>query len=114
MKLWAVPFRAPGSYTGQESVELYCHGSLPGIQKILQLLFRSGFRQASPGEFTFRAFVNGKMDLTRAEAVQEDNQLQIRQGAVHGAEPFVWSRGKQNQSLQEPRYRYGRLLCHSA
>ena len=70
-EIMAVPFRAPGSYTGQESVELYCHGSLPGIQKILQLLFRSGFRQASPGEFTFRAFVNGKMDLTRAEAVQE-------------------------------------------
>ncbi len=70
-EIMAVPFRAPGSYTGQESVELYCHGSLPGIQKILSLLFRSGFRQASPGEFTFRAFVNGKMDLTRAEAVQE-------------------------------------------
>jgi tRNA modification GTPase len=70
-EIMAVPFRAPGSYTGQESVELYCHGSLPGIQKILKLLFRSGFRQASPGEFTFRAFVNGKMDLTRAEAVQE-------------------------------------------
>ncbi len=70
-EIMAVPFRAPGSYTGQESLELYCHGSLPGIQKILKLLFRSGFRQASPGEFTFRAFVNGKMDLTRAEAVQE-------------------------------------------
>lgn len=70
-EIMAVPFRAPGSYTGQESVELYCHGSLPGLQKILKLLFRSGFRQASPGEFTFRAFVNGKMDLTRAEAVQE-------------------------------------------
>jgi tRNA modification GTPase len=70
-EIMAVVFRAPGSYTGQESVELYCHGSLPGIQKILSLLFRSGFRQASPGEFTFRAFINGKMDLTRAEAVQE-------------------------------------------
>jgi tRNA modification GTPase len=70
-EIMIVPFRAPGSYTGQESVELYCHGSLPGVQKILNLLFRSGFRQASPGEFTFRAFIHGKMDLTRAEAVQE-------------------------------------------
>lgn len=70
-EIMAVPFRAPGSYTGQESVELYCHGSLPGIQKILTILFKNGFRQASPGEFTFRAFINGKMDLTRAEAVQE-------------------------------------------
>ena len=71
MKLWLLFFMVPASYTGQESVEFYCHGSLPGIQKILQLLFRNGFRQASPGEFTFRAFINGKMDLTRAEAVQE-------------------------------------------
>ncbi len=70
-EVMAVPFRAPASYTGQESAELYCHGSLPGLQRILALLFRNGFRQASPGEFTFRAFVNGRMDLTRAEAVQE-------------------------------------------
>jgi len=70
-EVMAVSFRGPASYTGQDSAELYCHGSLPGLQKILSLLFRCGFRQASPGEFTFRAFVNGKMDLTRAEAVQE-------------------------------------------
>ena len=70
-EVMAVSFKGPASYTGQDCVELYCHGSLPGLQKILSLLFRSGFRQASPGEFTFRAFVNGKMDLTRAEAVQE-------------------------------------------
>ena len=70
-EVMAVPFYAPASYTGQDSVELFCHGSLPGLQKILSLLFRHGFRQASPGEFTFRAFINGKMDLTRAEAVQE-------------------------------------------
>ncbi len=64
-------FRTPRSYTGQDSVEFSCHGSLPGIQGILALLQREGIRQASPGEFTFRAFLNGKMDLTRAEAVQE-------------------------------------------
>ncbi|MBN2658766.1 MAG: tRNA uridine-5-carboxymethylaminomethyl(34) synthesis GTPase MnmE [Spirochaetales bacterium] len=67
----AALYRAPRSYTGQESVEFFIHGSLPGITKILELLFRSGFREASPGEFTFRAFLNRKMDLTRAEAVQE-------------------------------------------
>lgn len=67
----AAVFRAPRSYTGQDSVEFFVHGSLPGIRKILELLFRSGFREASPGEFTFRAFLNKKMDLTRAEAVQE-------------------------------------------
>ena len=70
-EVMAAVFRGPSSYTGQDSVEFFCHGSLPGIQKILQVLFENGFRQASPGEFTFRAFINGKMDLTRAEAVQE-------------------------------------------
>jgi len=64
-------YRAPRSYTGQESVEIFCHGSLPGIQRILHALFEVGFRQAGPGEFTLRAFLNRKMDLTRAEAVQE-------------------------------------------
>jgi tRNA modification GTPase len=64
-------FRAPRSYTGEESVEIYCHGSVPGISRIMSLLFSLGFRQAEPGEFTLRAFLNGKMDLTSAEAVHE-------------------------------------------
>ncbi len=64
-------FRAPRSYTGQESTEISCHGSPAGIQRVLQLLFKNGFRQADPGEFTLRGFLNGKMDLTRAEAVKE-------------------------------------------
>ncbi len=64
-------YRAPHSYTGQESAEIFCHGSLPGIERMLGVLFRNGFRQADPGEFTMRAFLNGKLDLTRAEAVQE-------------------------------------------
>jgi tRNA modification GTPase len=64
-------FRAPKSYTGEDAVEIYCHGSRPGISRILSLLFALGFRQAEPGEFTLRAFLNGKMDLTSAEAVHE-------------------------------------------
>ena len=64
-------FRAPSGYTGQDSVEMTCHGSLPGIQRILGVLRGLGFRDAHPGEFTLRAFLNGKLDLTRAEAVQE-------------------------------------------
>lgn len=58
-------------YTGEESVEIYAHGSLPGIQLILELLRKAGFRDAQPGEFTLRAFLNGRMDLTQAEAVAE-------------------------------------------
>ncbi|MFP4300853.1 MAG: tRNA uridine-5-carboxymethylaminomethyl(34) synthesis GTPase MnmE [Spirochaetaceae bacterium] len=64
-------FRSPRSYTGEESVEVYCHGSRPGIQRLLDLLYKNGFRPAEPGEFTLRAFMNGKLDLTRAEAVRE-------------------------------------------
>ena len=64
-------FRAPGGYTGEDSIEIYCHGSLPGIQAILSALKFAGFRDAQRGEFTLRAFLNGRMDLTRAEAVQE-------------------------------------------
>ena len=58
-------------YTGEEAMELFVHGSLPGIQRILDVFRRQGFRQASPGEFTFRAYLHKKMDLTRAEAVHE-------------------------------------------
>jgi len=64
-------FRAPASSTGQETAELSCHGSLPGLRRILDTLLTGGFRAANPGEFTLRAFLNGKLDLTRAEAVQE-------------------------------------------
>ncbi len=64
-------YRAPRSYTGEESAEIFCHGSLPVITRLLSLLTRAGFRPAGPGEFTQRAFLNGRMDLTRAEAVNE-------------------------------------------
>ena len=64
-------YRNPRSYTGENSAEIYCHGGMSIIQEILKLLLASGFRQAHPGEFTQRAFLNGKMDLTRAEAVNE-------------------------------------------
>ncbi len=64
-------YKAPRSYTGEDGAEIFCHGSLPVIQRLMSLLLRSGFRAAGPGEFTQRAFLNGRMDLTRAEAVNE-------------------------------------------
>ncbi|MFW6214919.1 MAG: tRNA uridine-5-carboxymethylaminomethyl(34) synthesis GTPase MnmE [Alkalispirochaetaceae bacterium] len=64
-------YRGPKSYTGEDSIEIFAHGSRPGIERILDLLFRHGVRAAEPGEFTLRAFLNGKLDLTRAEAVRE-------------------------------------------
>lgn len=62
-------FRAPHSYTGEDTVEIACHGSLFIQQEILKLLLANGCRMAAAGEFTQRAYLNGKMDLCRAEAV---------------------------------------------
>ncbi|CAD7840349.1 tRNA-5-carboxymethylaminomethyl-2-thiouridine(34)synthesis protein MnmE [Olavius algarvensis spirochete endosymbiont] len=64
-------FRGPLSYTGEDSVEISCHGGLVISDVIMNLLRSIGFRDAAPGEFSFRAFFNGKMDLTQAEAVRE-------------------------------------------
>ena len=61
-------FRAPHSFTAEDTVEISCHGSLYIQQKIMQLLINNGCRAAQPGEFTMRAFVNGKIDLSQAEA----------------------------------------------
>jgi len=64
-------FKGPNSYTGENVVEISCHGSIYIQQQILQLLIKKGCRTAEPGEFTFRAFMNGKMDLSQAEAVAD-------------------------------------------
>ncbi len=64
-------FRAPHSYTGEESAEISCHGSQYILNKVLELLVKNGCRMANPGEFTMRAYLNGKMDLSQAEAVAD-------------------------------------------
>ncbi len=64
-------FRAPHSYTGEDSVEISCHGSRFIINKVLELLVQHGCRMAHPGEYTQRAYLNGKMDLSQAEAVAD-------------------------------------------
>ena len=64
-------FRAPHSYTGEDSTEISCHGSAYILQRILKLLIKQGCRLAKPGEYTQRAFLNGKMDLSQAEAVAD-------------------------------------------
>ncbi len=64
-------FRAPHSYTGEDSTEITCHGSSYILQQVMQLLITGGCRSALPGEFTQRAFLNGKMDLSQAEAVAD-------------------------------------------
>ena len=64
-------FRAPHSYTGEDCAEISCHGSRYILNKVLALLIANGCRQAGPGEFTQRAYLNGKMDLSQAEAVAD-------------------------------------------
>ena len=64
-------FRAPHSYTGEDSVEISLHGSPYIVQNLLESLYWAGARQANPGEFTMRAFMNGKLDLSQAEAVAD-------------------------------------------
>ena len=64
-------FRAPHSYTGEDSAEISCHGSRYILNKVLELLIQHGCRMANPGEYTQRAFLNGKMDLSQAEAVAD-------------------------------------------
>lgn len=64
-------FKGPNSYTGENTIEISCHGSTYIQQQIIQLLLRKGCRMADPGEFTLRAFLNGKLDLSQAEAVAD-------------------------------------------
>lgn len=70
-EVMAVVLKAPKSYTGEDTVEIQCHGGVYVMQKILNLTLAAGAKLAAPGEFTKRAFLNGRIDLTRAEAVMD-------------------------------------------
>ena len=76
-------FKAPHSYTGEDSVEVYAHGGAVNLGRVLSVLCAAGARMAEPGEFSKRAFLNGKIDLTRAEAIMDvihaQNELQCRE-----------------------------------
>ncbi len=74
-------FRAPHSYTGEDAVEINCHGGVVLMKKILRLVLQSGAQAAAPGEFTKRAFLNGKLDLSEAESVMTLISAQGEQGA---------------------------------
>ena len=63
--------QAPRSYTREDVVEFHCHGGIMPVQKVLQLCLEQGARLAQPGEFTLRAFLNGRLDLTQAESVAD-------------------------------------------
>ncbi|MBE6957290.1 MAG: tRNA uridine-5-carboxymethylaminomethyl(34) synthesis GTPase MnmE [Ruminococcaceae bacterium] len=77
--------RGPATYTGEDTAELHCHGSALVLQMGLEALFAQGVRQARAGEFTQRAFLNGKLDLVQAEAVVDLIDAQTREGALQSA-----------------------------
>lgn len=78
-------YRAPKSFTGEEMIEISCHGGVGVVSEIFQILLKSGFRQAERGEFTFRSFINGKADLTKAEAIREIIESKTQESRSHAA-----------------------------
>lgn len=86
-----VVMRAPRSYTKEDVVEIHCHGGIVSVRQTLELTLRHGARSAEPGEFTKRAFLNGRIDLTQAEAVMDliraksDASLQMAVGQLQGS-----------------------------
>jgi tRNA modification GTPase len=78
-------YRGPKSYTGEDGADISCHGGTGVVKAVLEILRKAGFRDALPGEFTFRAFMNGKIDLTRCESVMELVSAKTRQGLERAA-----------------------------
>jgi tRNA modification GTPase len=81
-------FQGPRSFTGQDTVELYCHGGPFIIQRILSVLYSQGVRPAAAGEFTKRALLNGKLDLTAAEGIKDLVEAQSRQQWLAGRQLY--------------------------
>jgi len=84
-------FRAPKSYTGEDSIDICCHGGAAAGKAVMRTLKTAGFRDALPGEFTFRAFMNGKLDLTKSESVMELVSAKTETGRRHALERLCGS-----------------------
>ena len=106
----AVYMPGPNSYTGEDVVELHCHGGVLASRQTLETALQAGARAAEAGEFTFRAFVNGKMDLTQAEAVC-DLITAHSDMALHLAERQI--QGKLSASIGELREQLVDILAES-
>jgi len=94
-------FRAPHSYTGEDVVEVSCHGGTFVTQKVLQATLQAGARLAEPGEFTKRAFLNGKLDLSRAEAVADLIQAQTEKSLRASYQQLSGKLFRQIQTVQK-------------
>ncbi len=96
----AVYMKAPNSYTGEDTVELFCHGSLIVARAILDELYKAGARPAQPGEFTRRAFLNGKLELSQAEAVIDLIDAETIEGAKSAAAQMAGRMGEKINSIR--------------
>ncbi len=105
----ATYFKAPASYTGEDMVEISCHGGVAVISETLAALFAAGAEQAEPGEFTRRAFLNGKLDLTQAEAVADLLSARTKQAAENAAFQLGGSLGRE---LKEVRHGIVDIAAH--
>src|ERR1700741_4903608 len=94
-------FRRPQSYTGEDLIEISCHGWILVTRKILSLLLNAGARSAEPGEFTQRAFLNGRMDLTQAEAVMDLIRAQTELALRAANEQLAGSLGSEVTEIRE-------------
>jgi tRNA modification GTPase len=105
----AVVFRAPHSYTGEHMAEFHCHGGVLVASRLLEAILRADARAAEPGEFTRRAFLNGKMDLTQAEAVMDVIRASTSL-ALRAAEEQL--SGRLGQEVEEIRSHLLRTVAH--
>jgi tRNA modification GTPase len=94
-------YDGPHSYTGQDTIEIGCHGGLIVPKKIIELLLHSGAQMAQPGEFTLRAFLNGKLDLTQAEAVNDIIHLQSPAALESASRQLIGSFSKELSALRD-------------
>ncbi len=93
-------FRSPKSFTGEDMCEISCHGGVSVVNAVFQTLLKNGFRQAEKGEFTFRAYINGKADLTKAEAVREIIDSKTTESRSHAADRLSGSLLKEIDSIK--------------
>lgn len=93
--------RAPRSYTGENTVELQCHGGMVASKMVLEAVLLAGARAALPGEFTFKAFMNGKLDLTQAEAVQKLISAKNQQAFAAASQHLEGALSKKITSFQQ-------------
>ncbi len=105
-----VLMRAPRSYTKEDVLELHCHGGSLVTQRVMELVLREGIRSAEPGEFTKRAFLNGRIDLTQAEAVIDLIRAKSQAGQAAAADQLA---GRLYGKLVEVREKLSSVLAHS-